>query len=221
MKLLLFLMLFSNSYASELSDIKWKEISNHDQIQVYIPKSYEHKSGLVPIRFKAVLKHPIERVLAVLADETRKMEWVPKANEVRILSKKSHTHFTVYYRYDAPWPFSDRDFIIQNVGKYDQEKQTIFVDLKSVDHPNDPNASGTVRGTTYSGYSIIKPLNQKETSVEMGLLTAFGGFIPKWIINLVQKKWPYKFMDNLKNQLKKDDIIIPEHFRPHKQMKWK
>ncbi len=214
---LLFLsfMIVGTVYAnpSKLRSIEWKEISNHNGILVYRPTTFDHNSGLVPIKFKAVIKHPIGKVLTVLANEKRKLEWMPKLKEIKLLERKSIQDFTVYYRYSAPWPFKDRDFVIQNLGSFDPKTFVVSVDLISVKNEKKPETSKTVRGTTYDAYSIISPDSNGNTNVEMAFLNDFGGLIPKFIVNIVQKSWPHKFMKHLRSQLDKTDIEIMPEFK--------
>ena len=206
----LFVTCFS-AHASKLRDIDWKEISNDNGITVFRPINYKHDSGLIPIRFKAVIDFDIVRVLSVLSDEKRKPEWLPSLNSIKVLEKKSVKDITVYYRYDAPWPFKDRDFIINNIGVLDSEALKVSVDIKSVQREDDPANGSTVRGTTFDGYTTIQPAGKNKTIVEMAFLNDFGGYIPKFIVNFVQKSWPYSFMEQLREHLKKKDIaLLPE-----------
>lgn len=205
-------VLCSDIYASsKLRDIQWQEISNKEGITVFRPIEYKHDSGLVPTRFKAVINHDIVKVLSVLSDEDRKTEWMPNLNGIKILDKKSVKDITVYYRYHAPWPFKDRDFIVRNLGTFDPKKLIVSVDIKSINYKTDPADGSTVRGATIDGYSIIRPEGRGKTIVEMAFINDFGGFIPKFIVNFVQKSWPYDFMIQLREQLKKNDItLVPE-----------
>lgn len=204
------------SAPSKLRSIEWSEISSKDEIFIYKPKSFNHKSGFVPIKFKAIIKHRIDRVLSVLANEKRKLEWLPALKKVKLLEKKSIQDFTVYYRYHAPWPFKDRDFVVQNLGVFDSRKFIVSIDIKSIDKGE--VFDDTVRGITYDGYSIIQPHGKDSTLIETAFLNDFGGFVPKFIINIVQKKWPYKFISQLREQLNKNDIEIMDEFRlDHKE----
>lgn len=210
---LILLVVSFSVYPSQLRSIKWKEISNKDGIIVFKPVDYKHDSGLVPIKFKAVINHDIVKVLSVLADENRKTEWMPNLNGIKVLDKKSVEDITVYYRYHAPWPFKDRDFIINNLGTFDPKALIVSVDIKSIKHKTDPANGSTVRGTTYDGYSIIRPEGRGKTIVEMAFLNDFGGYIPKFIVNFVQKNWPYDFMLQLREQLEKTDITLFPEFQ--------
>ena len=212
------LLLSSNSWAiSKLQDIKWKEVSGKDGITVYQPLNYQHDSGLVPIRFKTVINHNILRVLSVLSDDSRKQQWLPRLKQTKIIQDNSIKDRTVYYRYESPWPFNDRDFVVHNQAIFNEKELIVSVAIKSIEHPNISTSNQTVRGTTYDGYSIIKPLGANQTSLEMGFLNSFGGLVPKWIVNIVQKKWPYRFMKSLKGQLQKNDIKINPQFEKYRR----
>tara|TARA_Y100000296_G_scaffold82387_1_gene111418 strand:- start:131 stop:799 length:669 start_codon:yes stop_codon:yes gene_type:complete len=218
-KLLLSLIFISNIFAaSKLRDVNWKVIKEKDGITVFEPVKYEHPSGLIPIRFKATLNYDISRVLTVLADDKRKHEWMPNLKESKVVERKSLQLATVYYRYDSPWPFRDRDFLVTNNAVFDPPSMTINVDIRSVKHDKMPVNKKFVRGITYDGYSIIKPGKRPNTTVvEMAFLNDFGGFLPGFVVNLVQRQWPYKFMSHLSSQLKKDNISINPAFKYSKK----
>lgn len=203
--------------ASKLRTIEWEKLSDKNQITVFTPVSFQHGSGLVPIKFKATMDHDVVKVLSALADNERKLEWLPNLEEVQVLEKASLNRVTVYYRYDAPWPFADRDFVVFNDGHYDAGTQTISVDFKSIEHQKDPKYGSSVRGTTYDGYCIIRPLANGKTELEMAFINDFGGMIPRFLINLVQKKWPYRFMSQLREQLAKKDLRILPEFKQVKE----
>lgn len=213
---LVFLFLITNCLTwakpqSRLREINWKLISDKEGIKVYSPTNYLHHSGLVPIRFKTTVNYDVSRVLSVLADNGRKKEWLPNLAEVTPLEYKSDEEFIIYYRYDLPWPFQDRDFIIHNFGMVDMKNRVLQVNLLSTEHDKDPakkTSDSIVRGKTYDGYSIISFPEDDKTEIEMAFLNDFGGLIPKWVINMIQKNWPYNFMENLKKQIAKEDIVI-------------
>lgn len=219
MKLVVFIsflfLMNSNLFADQtlkLKKIDWKTHSKKDGIHIFVPKSFKHKSGLTPIRFKTVINWPILKVLSVLADNDRKNEWVPKHKESTMLESISLREQVIYYRYDSPWPFNDRVFILRQLASENKKEKAISVDLKSVDHPKAKKDSSSVIGITYDGYTTLKAVGENQTELEMAFLNDFGGNIPKFVINWVQKNWPYKFMKNLSKQLAKDDIVINKKF---------
>ena len=214
MKFMAIFLLLGHAYGlSKLRDIKWKVLKDKGGITVYEPINYKHPSGLIPLKFKASLNHDISKVLSVLSDDKRKTEWMPNLKESKVVERKSLEIATVYYRYDAPWPFNDRVFVVTNNAVFTPENMTINVDIRSVQHENAPLTKNHVRGITYDGYSVIKPGKvEGTTEVEMAFLNDFGGLLPSFIVNLVQRQWPYKFMFHLREQLLKNDIVINPAF---------
>jgi hypothetical protein len=79
-------------------------------------------------------------------------------------------------------------------------------------HPNFTANPDAIRGFSHDGYVRVKYITENKTEIEMAFLNEFGGYIPSFVINMVQKKWPYIFMKNLSKQLQKDNIIINPEF---------
>lgn len=211
--LITFLLLFSfNSYASIFEEIDWKLIDDKKGINVYRPDKYKHPSGLIPIRFRATINHDVRKVLTALVDESHKLNWVPKLKASQIIKKDSREKFTCYYLYDVPWPFKDRDFVIENSAVVDYKAKSIFVKFYSVDDKIFPKKNGIVRGATIEGYTKIWVKNN-QTEIEIAILNDFGGYVPTWVMNLIQKVWPYKFMENLERYLRDNKIEIHPDFK--------
>lgn len=195
-------------------DFDWKLNREKDGIKIY--SAPQHKeTGIVPIKAQTVLNHQMPRILSVLATTERKMEWIPKLVEARIVEQKSKYSRVEYARYESPWPFNDRAFVISTKGRYDKKENTVFIDIHSIKHPKVPENPDHVRGQTYIGSVYMKGLSKNETFFEITLLTDFKGNIPTWIINIVQAKWPFKMFSNLKRQLEKDDIKIWPEFNSY------
>lgn len=199
---------------SKLSAIPWELFTDKDGIEIFTPKNYTHETGIVPIKFKTIINDNISKVVTVLADDGRKTEWLPKLKGSKTVEIISKTDAVTYYIYESPWPFSDRDFLITSSGKFNYETKELYVEMKSIkEHSNFKSNPDATRGFSHDGYVRVKFLDENRTELEMAFLNEFGGFIPSFVINLVQKKWPYIFMTNLSIQLKKKDIVIDPKFK--------
>lgn len=218
MKKLILFFLFSVSAYSSIAmhpdDFDWKLSKVKDGIKIF--SAPQHKeTGIVPIKAQTVLNHAMPRILSVLATTERKKEWIPKLEEAFIVEQKSKYSRIEYARYDSPWPFNDRAFVISTKGRYDKKENTVFIDIHSTEHEKVPHNPDHVRGKTYIGSVYMKGLTKNTTFFEITLLTDFKGNIPTWIINIVQGKWPFKMFSNLKAQLEKDDIKIWPEFNSY------
>lgn len=212
--ILICLFLIPSAFALHPNDFKWEESTEKDGIKIF--RADRHKeTGIVPIKAQTTLNYSMPKILSVLADTNRKMEWIPQLIAARIVEQKSKYERIEYARYDSPWPFYDRAFVIATKGRYDKEKNSVFIDIQSTEHPSVPLNPEHVRGKTYIGSVYMKGLSKEKTFFEITLLTDFKGNIPTWIINMVQKKWPFKMFDNLKKQLAKKDIQVWPEFKSY------
>lgn len=201
----------SFSYAS-LNSVSWQVVSEGENIKVYQSKEKYGDTSLVPVKAEVVLNHPIEKVLTVLTDVPRKKEWMPKAVESKLIARKSIAESIEYVHYSSPWPFQDRVFLIGNKGVYDPKTQSVQVNFSSVERSDVPQKNGLVRGQTLEGHMMVKPLSANKTRLVMSFISDFKGVIPSWVMNIIQRKWPYEFMKGLNRQLEKPDIVINEEF---------
>jgi len=196
------------------SDFKWELAKEKNGIKIF--KAPQHKeTGIVPIKAQTILGHPMPRILSILATTERKKEWIPNLEEAFLVAQKSKYERVEYTRYDSPWPFNDRTFVITTKGRYNEKDNTLFIDIQSSEHPGAPLNPKYVRGRTYIGSIYMKGLTKETTFFEITLLTDFKGNIPAWIINIVQASWPFKMFTNLKKQLEKDDIKIWPEFQSY------
>lgn len=201
-------------FALRPEDFAWSLSKEKDGIKIF--RAPQHKeTGIVPIKAQTVLNHTMPRILSVLATTERKMEWIPKLVEAYIVEQKSKYERVEYARYDSPWPFHDRSFVISTKGRYNEKDNTVFIDIHSTEHAKVPKNPNYVRGHTYIGSVYMKGLTKDTTFFEITLLTDFKGNIPTWIINIVQAKWPFKMFYNLKAQLEKPDIKIWPEFNSY------
>jgi len=208
----MFLLSCLNSMAMNPDDFAWELKKNKDGIKIYTAPQHE-ETGIVPIKADTTIDDSLPRILTVLADTERKKEWVPNLIEARTIEIKSKYELTEYSLYNSPWPLHDRSFVISNKGSFNPQNKTVFIEITSIEHPKVPHNSDYVRGNTYIGSIHLKALGPKKTSFEIILLTDFNGNVPAWIINIVQRKWPFGFFKNIKEQLSKDNIKVWPKFQ--------
>lgn len=204
MKTLILLITFlisTSLWANDLTenDFQWEIASQTDDIIVY--KAPKHESGVVPIKGQTVFNHSISDILSLIADTPKKINWVPYLKESYLVDAENPFRRVEYARYNSPWPFEDRVFVLSIEGDYDKEKKEVFIALKSVDHPKFPKNEDSVRGMTYYGAIRIKDLGVNKTFFEIVLLSDFAGNVPHWIVNMVQAKWPFKMFKQMRDEL--------------------
>ena len=179
---------------------KWEKVMIKDGISVF--KAKLKNSPLVGFRGEAIIEAPIGKVIHVLVDNDRRKEWVDRLVNSKLIDKPGTYRQTVYQEFSAPWPVSNRDFVYSGgIFKVPNSNQ-IKLDFKSIEHPNAPKTAG-VRGHLQRGLYLVTPISKNKTKIEVELISDPKGLIPSWIVNLVQKSWPYKTITAIRSQVKK------------------
>ena len=107
--------------------------------------------------------------------------------------------------------FEHRDFVYQYIFKYKPDEKMILVDVSAAKHADAPPSKTVgVRGKIIMGKYRLYPKNAgKETYVEVEYLADPKGWLPTWVVNIVQKTWPLKTLKGLRKQVNKP--FVKEH----------
>jgi len=207
-----FVLFGFTSYAQPIivPKLTWKiSYEGKDHLQVFkAPK--DKITGIVPIKFKVELQSPLIRILSILNDTKRKIEWVPYLVEAKTIRHNNPLDKIETYLYKLPWPFNKRMYLLHSKTViYPAEKKTV-TKLTSVELPEVPYNPEHVRGFTYFGQFTVQSLTPQKCLLEMILLTDFKGHFPVWLTNYVQSQWPKDMVKKIQKQLAKSDIIIDD-----------
>ncbi|RZI55229.1 MAG: hypothetical protein EOP14_06870, partial [Pseudomonas sp.] len=152
---------------------------------------------------EAIIDAPISKILWVLMDHEHKSDWIDKFKEAHTIEETSPLTHIQFAAFDMPFPVSDREFVYSYDFRVDTALNGIVVDVKSVESKKAPAVKeGAVRGEIVDGRYILIPQGDK-TFVQAEYLADAKGSLPVWIVNMVQKKWPYKTLEMLRVQVKK------------------
>lgn len=177
----------------------WEQIDEGDGIRVY--KKDIPNSDLVAFRGDSLIDAPIEKVLWVLGDNTYRTEWVDRLKHSRILEQKGPYDYVVYQHFGLPFPASDRDYVYRGKAVKTGPGKVVL-HLESVEHPKAPETVGVRAQLVKSRYELIAK-GKNQTIVIVEIQTDPKGWIPSWVVNLIQKSWPRKTLTALRKQVKK------------------
>jgi hypothetical protein len=207
----------------------WKVVRVDDDITVSERKEADRE--LPSFKGEGLVKSRPFPILAVLADGTRRREWMHRSGETKVLKQVSDYEAISYQQTLAPWPVSDREvimrtrvFIIQKendpyieiIATFDGEKHD---DLKKLD------GDKFVWMSYLKGYWHLKQVGPEETMVTYMVNTDPGGSLPNWLINRITRDLPYYTIFYLREQvgktkgqyesyLKKYDLQYPNRTTP-------
>lgn len=189
--------------AEKAAEAEWEELFEDAGITVWqreIPNS-----SLVEFRGRGIIESPIEKILAVLRNDTRKTEWMKNCVDARTIVLKSASKGIIYNRTGSPAFFiSDRDIVLEGSTKAYPKKKRIRIDFWKTTHDNAPEISGVVRMPHLEGHWELIELAPGKIDATYQVQADPGGMIPTWMVNWVNKKLPFHTVYNLRSQVKKD-----------------
>ncbi|MFT6632087.1 MAG: hypothetical protein ACJAS4_002049 [Bacteriovoracaceae bacterium] len=175
----------------------WQKLASEDNINIFSKKAL---NGVLPFKAEGKIDANIEVLLNILKDHKNKNQWAPKLDTVKMHEQKGKNKFIFSEYYKTPWPASDREFllsgtierptkssVILRAHSIDQEKG--FTHFKSHNH---------VQADVQYINVILKKISANQTSIKFEFHGDMKGWMPLWLMNLIQKKWPLRFIQGLR-----------------------
>jgi uncharacterized protein YndB with AHSA1/START domain len=118
---------------------------------------------------------PIDRVIGHLTDFANLGKWMPRVADLRVIARGSDEAL-VYFRFDLPWPISDRDWTLRYRWGRDGDR---FVMTWTDANDRGPPPGRAVRVTPLRGYWELRPTAAGTTLARYVFLSVLGGSLPR------------------------------------------
>jgi len=192
------LSMASLSVAAKEIERSWQLIREDSGVVSY--SSETSGAGIIAVRTEVVINADMEKVLSVLDDVAYRKEWVPYLVEARVLKLDSATDKLEYSLFSAPWPATDRDFVYRQRLLHKDNKKIIFTmsmeesDLMAVQE-------GVIRADLIESQYTLTAISNNQTHVKLVFSADPKGWLPGWLVNMIQEKLPYQMLRNLRNKI--------------------
>jgi hypothetical protein len=191
---------------------QWEQFDQEDGIRMY--RRDVPGSDVVALRGDGFVAAPITRVASVFLDRKRSTEWIDRLAKAKVIRRISDTEQVEWDHIKTPTPLKDRDFVVKTRITTDPAKKQVIFTYQSVTDPLAPETSDYVRGTFHNGKFELTMGTRKNAdgTVTKGTIVSAEvevdprGSVPKFIVNMVQKSWPYQTLTSLRKQVAKPDI---------------
>lgn len=195
MKYLLFSLLFI-SFTGHSSVHKWTQVAQEDSIQVF---TRESDSSLLPFKAEGMIHANVDQILEALKNHKTKHKWSPKLKSVKLHKKLANNEYIFSEYYKTPWPAYDREFLlkgsIKQLGPYKYQLKASSIDDKELQ--NNSHVQANVRTINV----VIEKVAQKKTKITFEFYGDMKGWMPIWLMNIIQKKWPLRFIQGLRSHV--------------------
>ena len=147
---------------------------------------------------------PQPRASCMFCYNDHRIEWVDRLYEAVELEKNGQFDYVLYQAFDLPLTFADRDYVYRGQAKRVSDT-VVELHLKSVEHPAKPTEDTVgVRAELVNSLYRLTDLEGGKTRVEVEIQTDPKGWMPVWLVNLVQKDWPLETLNGMRGELSKD-----------------
>jgi hypothetical protein len=183
---------------------EWETIYTKKDIEV--ARKEIEDSPLMAFRGEGVVDVHISLLVSVLKDSKLGPEWVDLQSESSTIESISEDDRVIYNRYDLTWPVSDRDYVMRQITTYDEVSKVITVGYESTEHADRPENDCCVRAQAIRTFWRFQALPEGKTKVEVEVLTDPKGSLPAWLVNMIQRGWPYNSITGLSLRASKGDV---------------
>ncbi|MFT4627984.1 MAG: hypothetical protein ACI8PZ_006678 [Myxococcota bacterium] len=208
----LFYLMWSTAFATPPAHASaWTEIYTKDDVAV--SKMELEGTKFFAFKGETVYDAPATKVMHVLLDNDHRTDWVDMLYEATELEKNGPFDYILYQAFDLPLTFADRDYVYR--GEAIRISDTVVeLHIASVEHDSKPAEETVgVRAELVNTLYRLTDEADGKTRVEVEVQTDPKGWMPIWLVNLVQKDWPRETLVGLRNELSKpytDHYPLPD-----------
>lgn len=171
----------------------WRLKKEAGSIRVYTMDQQD--SGFRAFKAEALIKAPVENLMAVMANPGSCVEWVYNCVESRALGSGSFLDRYAYSVNDMPWPVSDRDYVLHIRTRGDRASGEIIMDLNATPGML-PGIDNRIRvDLSYTRYHFIP--QGSNTRLIWVQHTDPNGALPVWLVNSLLVDIPLRSLQSL------------------------
>ena len=142
----------------------------------------------------------LDEVLAVIRDVESMDEWLHECSASKIMETTSDDEMIVYQETSAPWPVSDRNFVLKMKVNREDDGRSAMVNFTALVEPEVSN-DDCVRVTELNGSWTLTQTDDQTLNVIYQTSADPAGDIPSWLANAFVVDQPYNTLKNLRERV--------------------
>ena len=185
-------------------DLNWNEVYAAEGVTVY--RAEAENTKFFAFKGETVYDAEIGKVLHVLLDNEHRVEWVGRLYFNEVLESESPYDYVLYQAFELPAMFANRDYVYHGTVTED-DAGVLTLQMNSIEHDKAPETVG-VRANLINSRYLLTPLEDGKTRIEVEILTDPKGWMPAWLVNIIQKSWPVDTLNGIRSQFDKDYAAV-------------
>jgi hypothetical protein len=201
------LLIFSRP-AAHADELDWVQLSIEEGVELYGVN--ERVEGQLPFRAITEIDEPYQKIVMALVDYQKKPLWAPKLKTTRIHHQPGENHFVYSEYYSTPWPFYDREFLLD--GKIEYRENGVFFKARNFTQKALADNDHVLVDVAVLIVQIT-PVSPEKSRIIFTFSGNMGGWIPDFVKTIITRKWPVRFLQALENYLESEEIRATEIYR--------
>ena len=144
----------------------------------------------------------LDEVLSVIRDVESMDEWLHECIASQIVETSSENEMIVYQETSAPWPVTDRNFVLKMKVNRAEDGQSAVINFSALVEPEVSN-DDCVRVTELTGSWTLTQINNETLNIVYQTSADPAGDIPSWLANAFVVDQPYNTLKNLRERVRK------------------
>ncbi|MFE8069446.1 START domain-containing protein [Marinobacteraceae bacterium S3BR75-40.1] len=189
-------------FAEVTGDDGWTLRKEEDGIRVYTREV--PGSEFQAFRGETVLDTRLSTLVAVHTDVAYVKDWLQDCTHSELIGKFDPKGYFAYFRTEAPWPVSDRDYVLRY--EFEQDPESLAVELRfRSEVAMRPETDDCVRITELEGFWKMTPREDGAIDVVYQVTRADpAGSLPSWLANAFVVDQPFNTLKRLRRQVRED-----------------
>jgi len=173
----------------------WTLARQSDGISVYVMEVAG--SDLLKVKTRVTIEASLGRIQQILDDVPRRKEWVPYLQHSAVIARLDQHSRIEHSVFAAPWPAADRDFTYR-MQRLPGGEQQLEYSMTSEATELMPPQPGIIRAELMESRYTLSAVAPGQTRVELVFYADPKGWLPNWVINIIQQVLPYRMLKNLR-----------------------
>jgi len=191
---------FAENTESKADSQGWDMVSNENNVTVYTRNVAEHDINEVKAETK--LKATVSQLVALFMDVEKCGLWAENCKSAKIMKRKSDNEFTLYRMMENPWPFSNRDYLLQVTLDTSVETGTVLISYEILKGDMAKNEC-CIRSNIVKGYWKFTPASDGFTEVINQFHEDPAGALPASLLNNVMPSLPVNLLAEISKEISK------------------
>ena len=173
----------------------WELKKDKEGIKVYTGKL--PNTAIKAVRVVCTVNASISQLTALLLDAKAHSQWVYGTKTSYLVKEISPGHIIYYSEATVPWPFTNRDVVIELSVTQQPVTKIVYVTVNTANNYV-PIAKDKVRVMMCRSNWTVTPLGDNRLNIEYIAQADPGGSVPDWVTNLFCTKGPFETFKKLR-----------------------